>query len=156
MEIKSDVKWSLSEFHRNGKLVIGLNCMFIVLIPKVENVQKHNDFRPIFFMGCFYKIMSKVLANWLRSVMRSVISDTHSSFIKGKQILDSILIANEVVDEARKLNKEFLLLKVYFEKAYDSRDCPYLEVVMVKMNFLVLRIKWNMECVYCNDFSACK
>jgi len=47
----------------------------------------------------------------------SVVSQSQSAFIKGKQILDGILIANEVVDLARRLNKELLLFKVDFEKS---------------------------------------
>jgi hypothetical protein len=46
-----------------------------------------------------------------------------------------ILIANEVVDEVRHMNKELLLFKVDFEKAYDSLDLNYLNSVMVNMNF---------------------
>lgn len=42
--------------------------------------------------------------------------------MKDRQILDRVLIANEVVDEARKLKKELLLFKVDFKKAYDSVD----------------------------------
>jgi len=45
-------------------------------------------------------------------------------------MLDDVLIANEVVDEARRLNKEMILFKVDFEKAYDSVDLHYLDVVM--------------------------
>ncbi|PNX92357.1 cysteine-rich receptor-like protein kinase [Trifolium pratense] len=52
--------------------------------------------------------------------MGSVISDSQTTFVKGRQILDDILIANEVVDEARRSKKELLLFKVNFEKAYDS------------------------------------
>jgi hypothetical protein len=47
-----------------------------------------------------YKILTKLLANRPRMVTGSVISDTQSAFIKGRQILDGILVANEVVDEA--------------------------------------------------------
>jgi hypothetical protein len=50
----------------------------------------------------------------------NVVSDSQSDFVKGKQILDGVLIANEAVDEARRLNKEMILFKVDFEKAYDS------------------------------------
>ncbi|MCI69324.1 cysteine-rich receptor-like protein kinase, partial [Trifolium medium] len=39
-----------------------------------------------------------------------------------RQILDGILIANEVVDEALKYKKDLMLFKVDFEKAYDSVD----------------------------------
>jgi hypothetical protein len=73
-------------------------------------------------VGSLYKILAKVLANRLRLVVGNVISETQTAFVKDRQILDGILIANEVVDEARKLNKELLLFKVDFEKAYDSVD----------------------------------
>jgi len=70
-----------------------------------------------------------------------------SAFVRGKQILDGILIANEVVDEAKRLNKELLLFKVDFEKAYDSIDHNYLNSLMVNMNFPTLWRKWIMECI---------
>jgi hypothetical protein len=61
--------------------------------------------------------------------------------------LDGILIANEVVDEARRMNKELMLFKVDFEKAYDSVDLMYLDSVMANMNFPTIWRKWIMECV---------
>jgi len=66
----------LVEFHRNGKLAKGINSTFIALIPKVDNPQRLNDFRPISLVGSMYKILAKVLANRLRSVIGSVISDS--------------------------------------------------------------------------------
>ncbi|XP_024634533.1 uncharacterized protein [Medicago truncatula] len=92
------------------------------LIPKVNSLQRFNDFHPISTVGYMYKVLAKVLVNRLRAVMGSVVSDSQSAFVKGKQILDGILIANETVDEARHLKKELILFKVDFEKAYDSVD----------------------------------
>ena len=89
-------------------------------------------------MGSLYKSLAKLLANRLSSVMSSVILDTQSAFVKGQQILDGIMVANEVVDEAKKLNRDLLLLKVDFEKAYDSVDWNYLNEVMCKMSFPTL------------------
>jgi hypothetical protein len=43
--------------------------------------------------------VAKVLSNRLQMVIGSVISETQTAFVKDKQILDGILIANEVVDE---------------------------------------------------------
>jgi len=120
--LKEDVMRFLVEFHRNGKLTKGINSTFIARIPKVDNPQSLNDFRPISLVGSLYKILAKVLANRLRLIIGSVISDTQTNFIKGHQILDGILVANEVVDEARKCKKELILFKVDFEKAYDSID----------------------------------
>jgi hypothetical protein len=120
LELKGDIMRFVSEFHRNGKLTKGLNSTFIALIPKVDSPQRLNDFRPISLVGSLYKILAKLLANRLRTVIGSVISEAHTAFVKERQILDGILIANEVVDEARKAKKELLLFKVDFEKAYDS------------------------------------
>jgi len=135
------------EFHRNGKLSKGINSTFIELILKVTSPQRLNGYRPISLVGCLYKVLAKVLANRLRSVVGSVVSESQSTFIQGKQILDGILIANEAVDEARRLNKELLLFKVDFKKAYDSVDLHYLDMVMENMKFPRLWRKWISECV---------
>ncbi|GAU14347.1 hypothetical protein TSUD_309070 [Trifolium subterraneum] len=146
-EMRADIMRFITEFHRNGKLSKGINSTFITLIPKVDSPQKLNDFRPISLVGSLYKILAKVLANRLRTVIGSVISETQTAFVKERQILDGILIANEVVDEARKSQKELLLFKVDFEKAYDSVDWGYLDMVMRKMSFPRLWRKWMSECV---------
>jgi hypothetical protein len=108
------------------------------MIPKVECPQRLGDYRPISLVGCLYKVLAKVLANRLREIIGSVVSDSQSAFVRGKQILDGILIANEASDEARSMNKELLMFKVDFEKAYDSVDLKYLNSVMVTMNFPTL------------------
>jgi hypothetical protein len=146
-DLKGDVMRYISEFHRNGKLTKGINSTFIALIPKVESPQRLNDFRPISLVGSLYKILAKLLANRLRMVIGSVISETQTTFVKDRQILDGILIANEVVDEARRAKKELMLFKVDFEKAYDSVDWGYLDAVMGKMDFPPLWRKWIRECV---------
>jgi hypothetical protein len=136
--LKDDIMRFISEFHRNGKLSKGINSTFIALIPKIDSPQLLNDFRPISLVGSLYKILAKVLANRLRQVIDSVMSDVQSAFVKNRQILDGILIANEVVNEARKLKKELLMFKVDFEKAYDSVECGYLDEVMGCMSFPTL------------------
>jgi hypothetical protein len=51
------------------------------------------------------------------------------------EILNGILIANEVLDEARRSKKEELLFKVDFDKAYNSVDRDYLDDSMGMMFF---------------------
>ncbi|MCH82432.1 cysteine-rich receptor-like protein kinase [Trifolium medium] len=104
----------------------------------VDSPQRLNEFRPISLVGSLYKILAKVLANRLRLVIGSVISESQTTFVKDRHILDRILIANEVVDEARKSNKELMLFQVDFEKANDSVDCGYLDDVMGRMSFPTL------------------
>jgi hypothetical protein len=146
-ELKDDIFKFMSEFHENGKLVKGINSTFMTLIPKKDNPSKLNDFRPISLVGCTYKILSKVLANRLKRVMHNIISGVQTAFIQGRQILDGVMIANEVIEEAKRLNKEVVFLKVDFEKAYDSVDWDFLEFVMRKMNFPLKWRKWIRESI---------
>jgi hypothetical protein len=74
--------------------------------------------------------VAKILTNRLRLVICSVISESQTAFMIDRQILDGILIVNEAVDKVSKSNKELLLFKVDFEKAYDSVDLGYLDAVM--------------------------
>jgi len=141
-ELKNDLMRFVSDFHRHGRLSKGINSTFIALIPKIDNPQRLNDFRPIALVGCLYKILAKVLANRLRQVIGIVNSETQLAIVKDMQILDEILIANEAVDEARKMKKEMLLFKVDFEEAHDSVDCGYLDGVMGRMAFPTSWRKW--------------
>lgn len=93
------------------------------------------------------RLVNFIVNNRLCGVIGSVVSDSQSAFVKVKQILDSILIANEAVDEARLMGKELLMFKVDFEKAYDSVDFKYLDSVIVNMNFPTIWRKWIYECI---------
>ncbi|GAU30969.1 hypothetical protein TSUD_63800 [Trifolium subterraneum] len=91
VELRGDVMRFITGFHRNGKLTKGLNSTFIALIPKVDSPQRLNDFRPISLVSSLYKILAKVLANRLRLVIGSVISESQTAFVKERQILDGYL-----------------------------------------------------------------
>ena len=57
------------------------------------------------------------------------------AFVQGRQILDAVLIANEIVDERRHLGKEEIVFKIDFEKAYDHVDWDFLDHVLEEKGF---------------------
>jgi len=67
------------------------------LLPKKSSPSTLNDYRPISLAGCFYKIISKILAKRLKMTLPNVIDKYQSAFLKGRGMSDSVLIANETV-----------------------------------------------------------
>ncbi|MCH82218.1 LINE-1 reverse transcriptase like, partial [Trifolium medium] len=120
--LKFDIRIMFDQFHGNATLPKGILSYFITLIPKVYSPQSLGDFRPISLLGCLYKLIAKVLASRLAKVVGDLIPKTQSAFLKGRQLVDGVVVVNEVIDFAKRARKECLILKVDFEKAYDSVD----------------------------------
>lgn len=120
--IKGDIMKMMQDFHANGKPVKGFNPSFICLVPKKNDPKRIEDFRPISLIGSAYKIIAKTLAVRLSKVVDSLVAENQTAFIKGRQIMDGILILNEAIDEAKRKKMWRLFFKVDFEKAFDSID----------------------------------
>ncbi|XP_028118943.1 uncharacterized protein LOC114316485 [Camellia sinensis] len=65
----------------------------------------------------------------------------------GRNILDGVLIANEVVEGWKKTKKKGVLIKLDFEKAYDSINWGFLFDMFSKFGFGAKWINWMKECV---------
>jgi len=74
-----------------------LNFAMISLIPKVDESRSMKNFRPISLINYSFKVFSKVLALRLGKIMNRLISPQQSAFIQGRYILESIVIAHELV-----------------------------------------------------------
>lgn len=83
------------------------------------------DFWPIFLLVCLYKLLSKVFVGRLLGVIDKFISPNHSVFLKGRFLVNGMVVVNELLDLAKNSKKSCLIFKVNFEKAYDSVSCSY-------------------------------
>ena len=61
--------------------------------------------------------------------MPYLVDERQTTFIKGRHLLHGVLVANEVIEEARRSKKSCMVFKVDFEKAYDSVSLHFLLII---------------------------
>ena len=120
--VRLDVVNAVTSFFHSDNMLKVVNETLITLIPKVEHPINLTQYRPISLCNTLYKIISKVLANRLKVVLNKCISESQSAFVPGRQIVDNVLIAHEVMHflkNKRKGKTGFMAIKLDMSKAYD-------------------------------------
>ena len=112
-----------------------INSTFISFILKIHGAKEIKDFRLISLVGGIYKIIAKVLVNRMGRVIDRIISKPQNVFVKGRQILDSVLIANECLDSKLRSREPGVLYKLDMEKAYDHVDWNFLLYLLKSCGF---------------------
>ena len=152
--MKDDVMKVFADFEKDGIIHGVTNETYICLIPKKGISSKVKDFRPISLVTSLYKIIAKVLSSRLKEVLPETIGESQGAFVAGRQILDTVLVANEVVEDYRKGGRSGVVFKIDFEKAYDFVEWGFLDFVLEKKGFGFIWRKWIMGCLSTVSFSV--
>ena len=95
--IGNDITNTILNVLNSNASVAPLNQTNMALIPKTNSSAKMNEFRPISLCNVSYKIISKVLANRLKPIISTIISENQSAFVPGHLITDNVLVAFKIM-----------------------------------------------------------
>eukprot|EP00253_Pinus_taeda_P009137 PITA_09137 len=135
-----DSRWS-------GTILKSLNSTFLALIPKTEEAKTPDKFRPIALCNVIYKIISKVIASRLKTILLGIISEEQSGYVEGRQIFENILLAEEMIHSLHSRKIASMLMQLDLSKAYEKVSWRYLEAVLKAFGFCSTWIKWVMALI---------
>ena len=83
--IRDDLYKLCTDFYDHIADLKSINHSYITLVPKKDNPETVNDFRPISLLNTSMKIITKILANRLQREMPKVVHENQYGFIKESQ-----------------------------------------------------------------------
>lgn len=76
--------------------------------------------RPISLSNFFNKVLSRIIHDRLKNILPNLISSNQSGFVKGRSIIENVLLAQELVTNITKRGKPTnVVIKLDMAKAYD-------------------------------------
>eukprot|EP00253_Pinus_taeda_P004333 PITA_04333 len=145
--IGSDITEVVEESRLKGEIYRPFNSTFIALIPKKDEPETFEDFKPISLCNCIYKIIAKVIAIRLVPILSRNISMEQFGFLDGRQIHEAIGVAQDVIHSIKQKKMKGVVLKIDLSKAYDRINWLYLQLLLTHLGFNYSFISWIMGCI---------
>jgi hypothetical protein len=144
--IKSDLLALFEDFHKGNLQLHSLNFGIITLVPKTDAIKIQN-YRPICLLNVSFKILTKVLTNRIALLANKIIRPSQTAFVPGRYILEGVVTLHETLHELHRKNKDGIILKLDFEKAYDKIRWPFLQQVLRMKGFSDVWCSWIQKVV---------
>lgn len=152
--VREETRKAVTEFFMKGKMLKSINCTTVTLVPKVTRPKFVKEFRPIACCTTHYKIIVKIITSRLKLVVDSIVGPAQSAFIEGRNILDNVIIAHELVKGYnQKRVSPRCCIKVDIRKAYDSMEWPFLKMILMEFGLPMGFVNLIMECVTTVSYS---
>uniref|UniRef100_A0A8R7RBS2 Reverse transcriptase domain-containing protein n=1 Tax=Triticum urartu TaxID=4572 RepID=A0A8R7RBS2_TRIUA len=133
--IKSDLLELFNCLHADQLDLFRLNFGEIVLLPKIKEAERIQQYRPICLLNVSFKIFTKVATNRFNSIADHVVRPSQTAFMQGRNILDGVVILHDTVHEMHRKNMSGVVFKIDFEKAYDKVKWSFLQQALRMKGF---------------------
>jgi hypothetical protein len=135
-EVVKHVVYGVVEDSRHSASILkAINATMITLIPKENEARTPDRYRPIALCNVVYNIISKVIANRLKPILPTLISEEHAGFVEGRQIMDNIIHAHELIHTLKSQRRGGMIIQLDLAKAYDKISWHYMTKTLEAFGF---------------------
>ena len=133
--IKVDLLRMVRKYQTFSKPGGGTNSAFLVLIPNEKGARSFIRFRPISLCNTGYKLVTKIISNRVKQIFPGIILENQGGFIKGRQILDNIVLDQESIHSSCQWKEKCMVIKLDLSNVFHRVIHYFLFMVMEKLGF---------------------
>jgi hypothetical protein len=89
-----------------------------------------------------FKIFGRLLTTRLERICERIVAQEQSAFIRGRYILESIVIAHEVVHSLHRAKEPGVIIKLDYEKVYNRVNLDFLFEILRTRGFSETWVGW--------------
>ena len=137
----------LNVFHSgldNRRLAHSQYLVVIKLLYKKRPREDIKNWRPVCLLNADYKLLSKVLAERIKSVLPKIIHSDQKGGVDGRYIGENIWLIEDILYEMENENSDAVILMLDMEKAFDRVEWGWLFKVLAYFNIGERFISWLM------------
>jgi len=123
------------------------NSAFLALIPKDKGANAFSRFHPISLCNTGYKLIMKVIANKLKTILPNIIPANQGRFIQGRQIVDNFILVQEAIHSSMARKEKGMVVKLDLENTFDRVRHSFLTEILHKFGFGSKFINWIKACI---------
>ncbi|KAA0039966.1 LINE-1 retrotransposable element ORF2 protein [Cucumis melo var. makuwa] len=86
-------------------------------------------------------------------IAKKRMAENQMTFVKGRQIIDAILVANEAIDYWRVKKIQGFVIKLDIEKAFDKLNWRFIDFMLMKKGYPFRWRKWIRACISSVQYS---
>lgn len=140
--IKHDFYQLCRDFFNGSVNLESINTSYITLVPKINNPETVNDYRPISLLNSCLKLLTKILAERLQSLILKLLHANQYGFIKSRTIQDCLAWSFEYIHQCHQSKQEIIIVKLDFAKAFDTVEHSAILSIMHHMGFPPRWVHW--------------
>ena len=133
------------DFHAGETGLASINTSFITLVPKTSSLESESDYRPISLTNVCLKFLTKLVANMLQNRILECLNKNQYGFLRGRTIQDCIAWTLEYLHLCHTSKKPVIILKLDFEKAFDTIEHEAIIKILQCKGFDHIFITWVKE-----------